>query len=199
MSEANHPTPETQPVGICYCPHGPVGGHMHIGDHLSQQPPEPRMNIEGTKSEALTSKEMTGERLGQLRELAQQALNEPMDSSVPPHERDLVIAAQDLMWLLDHVESPLRRAVRIARGESGPPTEPVGFARETSERPSATPREPPYFVRSYWSPSRQYLISVHAMPDGVISVQDDNGREWEPAGPQENMTAQSPLKAGEKS
>lgn len=73
------------------------------------------------------SNEMTGEFLGKLRELAQQALNEPMDPSIPPHERDLVISAQDLMWLLDHVESPLRRAVRIARGELGPPTEPVVF------------------------------------------------------------------------
>jgi hypothetical protein len=94
----------------------------------------------------------------------------------------LLIALQDLeRWLenRDMMESAntCRKAVKALLGD-------------THETP-----EPPYYVRSYWSPSRQYLVTAHATPEGIISLQDDNGREWEPSGPQQNMADGSSTKA----
>lgn len=81
--------------------------------------------------------EMTGEDLSALRALAISALKSPGNESVPESERDLVIRAVDLIWLLDHVESPLHRAVRIARGHQGPPDEPVRFTAAQQSQASA--------------------------------------------------------------
>lgn len=73
---------------------------------------------------------MIKERTPDLMELRRLARSAMEDVSTPEHERDLVITAQDLNWLLDHVESPLKRAIRTARGADGPPDEPVSLARE---------------------------------------------------------------------
>lgn len=47
--------------------------------------------------------------------------------------------------------------------------------------------EPPYYVQTFWSPDRRYLVSAHATLDGIVTLQDDNGREWVAASPQQNM------------
>jgi hypothetical protein len=48
---------------------------------------------------------------------------------------------------------------------------------------------PPYWVRTFWSPDRKYLINVHVTgaETNILTVQDDNGNEWEPTGEQQNM------------
>jgi len=50
-----------------------------------------------------------------------------------------------------------------------------------------TPTEPPYFIRTFWSPDARYLVTAHATPAGIITLQDDNGKEWRAIGPQEDM------------
>jgi hypothetical protein len=57
--------------------------------------------------------------LAYLREMAEKVINDPVDPSVPPYERDLVVTAHDLLWLLDQVDSeppPCGRNCRDARG-----------------------------------------------------------------------------------
>lgn len=55
-------------------------------------------------------------------------------------------------------------------------------------QPLAAP-EPPYLVRAFWSPDRRYLVTVHVTAEGIIALQDDNGLEWEPSGPQQDVAA----------
>lgn len=67
------------------------------------------------------------------------------------------------------------------------------------DEPSAseTPApEPPYYVRTFWSPDKHYLVTVHVtVPPGgdcnIIGFQDDDGKEWEPASEQQDMTKPS--------
>lgn len=63
---------------------------------------------------------------------------------------------------------------------------------------TATAPPQPYWVRTFWSPDRKHLVTVHvtgAQDVNIIGFQDDNGDEWEPASPQQNMTEAS--EAGE--
>lgn len=65
---------------------------------------------------------------------------------------------------------------------------------------TATAPPQPYWVRTFWSPDRKHLVTVHvtgAQDVNIIGFQDDNGDEWEPASPQQNMTEAS--EAGVKS
>lgn len=55
---------------------------------------------------------MTFLTLVKLRMLAKEALRTPVDPSTPEHERDLVVTAQDLLWLLDKVEAEPPVAMR---------------------------------------------------------------------------------------
>lgn len=41
--------------------------------------------------------------------------------------------------------------------------------------------EPPYRLRTFWSPDRKYVVTVHATPD-YLTLQSDNGVEWEAVG-----------------
>lgn len=41
----------------------------------------------------------------------------------------------------------------------------------------------PYWTRSFWSPCRKYLLSVHSYGEREIVAIDDNGNEWEATGP----------------
>jgi hypothetical protein len=59
--------------------------------------------------------------------------------------------------------------------------------------------EPPYWIRSFWSPCRKYIATVHAYGAGDLVVQDDDGREWESTGPVENVTAQTPRRPAHNS
>lgn len=61
--------------------------------------------------------------------------------------------------------------------------------------------EPDYYLRTFWSPERKYLVTVHVtVPRGqecnIIGFQDDDGVEWEPASEQKNV-AQLASSAGE--
>jgi len=49
------------------------------------------------------------------------------------------------------------------------------------------PEEPPYYVQTFWSPDRRYLVTAHATLDGIVTLQDDNGQEWEAASRHQNM------------
>lgn len=51
----------------------------------------------------------------------------------------------------------------------------------------ATVGADPYFVRTFWSPDARYLVTAHATREGIITLQDDNGKEWRATGPQEDM------------
>lgn len=45
--------------------------------------------------------------------------------------------------------------------------------------------EPPYWIQTFWSPDKRFLVSAHVTGSGidpVIVLQDDNGIEWEMAG-----------------
>lgn len=46
-----------------------------------------------------------------------------------------------------------------------------------------------YLVRTFWSPDRRYLVTVHVTDEGIMALQDDNGTEWQAAGEQQNMAA----------
>jgi hypothetical protein len=53
-----------------------------------------------------------------------------------------------------------------------------------------TPAKPPYWVRTFWSPDKKYLVTVHVTGGkavNIIGFQDDDGDEWEPASDQQNM------------
>jgi hypothetical protein len=59
-----------------------------------------------------------------------------------------------------------------------------------SPAPVESEREPPYYVRSFWSPCRKYIVTACVpSPGSEICVVDDDGRQWEPTGPVEDMTA----------
>ena len=47
--------------------------------------------------------------------------------------------------------------------------------------------EAPFRVRTFWSPDRKLLMTVYVTEDD-ISVVDDNGDLYEPAGPEQNMS-----------
>lgn len=47
--------------------------------------------------------------------------------------------------------------------------------------------EPPYRVRSFWTPCRKYIANACVSVDD-ISIVDDNGKLWEPTGPEQDMT-----------
>lgn len=59
--------------------------------------------------------------------------------------------------------------------------------------------EPPYRVRSFWTPCRKYIANACVSVDD-ISIVDDNGKLWEPTGPEQDMTKRpTPTKCGEQS
>jgi hypothetical protein len=61
-----------------------------------------------------------------------------------------------------------------------------GLARPKAE----TPAKPSYWVRTFWSPDKKHLVTVHVTSGeavNIIGFQDDNGDEWEPASDQQNM------------
>lgn len=57
--------------------------------------------------------------------------------------------------------------------------------------------EPPYRVRDFWSPCRKYIATACVSADD-ISLVDDDGKIWEPAGPEQDMAKQpTATKGGE--
>jgi hypothetical protein len=57
---------------------------------------------------------------------------------------------------------------------------------EELQKERAAP-EPPYRVRSFWSPCKRYILNV-CVSDENISIVDDNGDIWEATGPEQDMT-----------
>lgn len=51
-------------------------------------------------------------------------------------------------------------------------------------------REPPYRIRSFWSPDKRHLVTACCSADD-ITVLDDNANIWEPTGPEADITAPS--------
>jgi hypothetical protein len=39
-----------------------------------------------------------------------------------------------------------------------------------------------YLTRTYWSPDRKHLVTAHVTNGEIVTLQDDNGKEWEPTG-----------------
>lgn len=55
------------------------------------------------------------------------------------------------------------------------------------------PKEPPYYMRSFWSPCRKYIVTACVpSPGSEICIVDDNGDRWEATGPVQDMTLISP-------
>lgn len=55
--------------------------------------------------------------------------------------------------------------------------------------------EPPYYVRTFWSPDRKHLVTANCdILEGeanvTLSLQDDNGDVWEATGPTTDLTSQ---------
>lgn len=49
-------------------------------------------------------------------------------------------------------------------------------------------REPPYRIRSFWSPDKRHLVTACCSAEN-ITVLDDNANIWEPTGPEADITA----------
>jgi len=73
------------------------------------------------------------------------------------------------------------------------PSEAASFHKTLARSPRiirdepSQPTEPPYRVRSFWSPERKHLITVCCSQDD-LTVLDDNANTWEPTGPEQDMT-----------
>ena len=39
-----------------------------------------------------------------------------------------------------------------------------------------------YLTRTFWSPDKRHLVTVHYTTGDIVTLQDDNGREWEATG-----------------
>lgn len=61
------------------------------------------------------------------------------------------------------------------------------FTAWATTRPSGEPGEPPYRVRSFWSPCRKYLVTSYVSA-GDIALMDDDSSIWEPTGQQQDVT-----------
>lgn len=49
-----------------------------------------------------------------------------------------------------------------------------------------------YLTRTFWSPCKRYLVTVHVVGGNIETVQDDSGREWKPASPQQEFIEATP-------
>lgn len=86
-----------------------------------------------------------------------------------------------------------RTELSMVREALGVPVEPhqtlservLEAARRAPHEPQQL--EPPYRVRSFWSPCRKYIVNACVAVDD-ISMVDDNGDLWAPAGPEQDMT-----------
>lgn len=47
---------------------------------------------------------------------------------------------------------------------------------------AAPHREGTYLTRTFWSPDKRYLVTAHFTHGDIVTLQDDNGREWEATG-----------------
>lgn len=90
----------------------------------------------------------------------------------------------------------LRQALEHVRasGQTGHPVSGVVISNAAFQSVLAAldkpqPKEPPYYVLSFWSPCRKYIISACVpSPGSDICIVDDDGNQWEPTGPAEDMT-----------
>lgn len=83
----------------------------------------------------------------------------------------------------------LRVALTHCTTEEGPEQEWLDRARALLAGKAPETSRDPYLVRTFWSPDRRHLVSAHVTREGIVALQDDNGQEWEAAGPQQDMNS----------
>lgn len=67
----------------------------------------------------------------------------------------------------------------------------TGAVPQGEEAQATQPPAAPYLVRTFWSPDRKHLATVHVTEGGIVALQDDSGLEWEPSGPQQDVAAET--------
>jgi hypothetical protein len=65
----------------------------------------------------------------------------------------------------------------------------IAVSAALAASPAPVEKEPPYYVRAFWSPCRKYIVTACApSPGSEIALVGDDGNVWEAIGICQDMT-----------